>query len=333
MYGKTYKGVIIKRRRIIHTDRDVLDVIDEIDEFSSNTKSKSKRSRHDSKNSLNIFESTRTCRDDNDDASDNEVWELTNIHVIIKASSWDKLRLLRGKHMEDPLKEIQAMQLPGGYHPHIIHSPCALQDDHYLYNITPYCANGDLYGVVIRDITTQKRGNEDNAHGWFQQILLALVHLQQKGICHQNLSLENAMVHERTCKIIDFGLVLRTPYMNIHLRNNHVTDVSDYGDGSTRLLMTAQGQCGDAFTYMAPEILCRDPYFDGFAIDLYAAGIILYIMLVDHKPFKWAHKSDERFMNLAVHGRMEELLSYEEIDVSLDAVHLLQNLLWEDLRK
>lgn len=317
IYGSVYKGFIVKRKRkaimeATYKNEGALDVIQEDDEWSIK-KSSSSMSRD---------------RDRDDDDSDNFVWEPMNKHVIIKTASWEKMRRLRGRHLEDPLKEIQALQLlegstygDGDHHPHIIRSLAALQDDKYLYNITPYAKDGDLCGIVMNDINSNSRMSETNARRWFREILLALQHFQLKGICHRNISLDNIVVSGDSLKIIDLGMALRVPY--VHPSNVGCT--TDVSDGTTRLLIKPQGQ-GDEFTYMSPEVL-NDDAFDGFAIDLWSVGVILYIMLVGCKPFKWPHLTDEQFLRLAVDGTLKESLEYWEIDLSESAIDLLQNML------
>ena len=319
VYGSVYKGFILKKRKHqtfmkprIHG---CLDVIREDDELLDSS------DQHENGNGL-------PCGSEGE-----SIWEPMNKTVIIKTASWEKMRRLRGKHLEDPLKDIQAMQLLegsslGDYHPHVIHSNAALQDDKYLYNITPYCREGDLGGVVMEEITTNSRMKEKNAKHWFRQILLGLHHLQQKGVCHRDLSLENIVVQGKTCKIIDFGMVLRVPYAH----PSNMGSSTDVSDGTTRLLMISQGQGGD-FTYMSPEVLNRDSKFDGFAIDLWSAGVILYIMLIGSKPFKWPHSSDEMFEHLCVDALLKESISYWNIELSDDAVDLIQNMLLKDKRK
>ena len=220
------------------------------------------------------------------------------------------------------------MQLLGDYHPHIIRNIHALQDDDYLYNITPYCKDGDLYGIVINKIHDGGRFVEADARFWFRQLLMALHHLQRKGVCHRDISLDNIMVDGNTCKIIDFGLALRIPYYNA-ANKLCPTDVSD---GTVRLLMETQGQ-GGSWTYMAPEVVSREDIFDGFAIDLWAIGIILYTMLTGHQPFKYANLADERFASLCERGQLRENLDYCNIPLSNEACDLLQNMLWRDPSK
>mmetsp|Transcript_17742 Transcript_17742/g.26888 ORF Transcript_17742/g.26888 Transcript_17742/m.26888 type:complete len:509 (-) Transcript_17742:52-1578(-) len=314
-YGPIYKGVLLKKRKIFSGEMSVM----------SKERKNSNLSviREDDELQLDI-----PHYGSNDSESENDVWEITKTYIIIKVSSWERIRHLRGKHLEDPLKEIQAMQLLGGFHPHIVRSRTALQDDKYLYSITDYCKDGDLYSVVMNDITIGGRVKENDARHWFRQLLLSLHNLQQKGICHRNLTLENIMVHEGKCKIIDFALAIRIPYDHPHNQGG----VIDVSDGSRRRLVHAQGQGGE-LTYMAPEVLRRNAIFDGFAVDLWAVGCILFIMLVGHMPFNLPHPSDEQFLRLAKDGMLRESLDHSGIKLTDEAIDLLQNMFWHDVRK
>ena len=324
VYGSVYKGVILKRRNKLQGETLLngmksmsLGVIIEDDDFEISNHKKSKNSKGFDLQS-----------DDATDDDNTSIWDITKSNVIIKISCWKKIRRLRGKHLEDPLKEIQAMQLIGNYNPHIRGSTIALQDDDFLYSVMDYCKDGDLYSVVMREISSKERMKERTARLYFRQMLIGLHHLQQKGVCHRDLRLENVMVHSRKIKIIDFGLALRVPYEN-NKNSNCPTDVSS---GNSRMLVVAQGQCGE-LTYMCPEILESEPGFDGFAADLWALGVILYIMLIGRKPFHWAHPSDEQFHRLSVEGGLKENLEYWDISLSDDAVSLLQDMLWKDKEK
>lgn len=230
----------------------------------------------------------------------------------------------------DPIKEIQCMQLIGDYHSNFVAHLCALQDDRYLYNVMEYCEQGDLYGVVMNGISSNGRVEENQARNWFRQLILALHHLQQKGICHRDLSLENIMVHHESIKIIDFGIALRVPFkaMDAFGNGRFITDISE---GSTRLLMMPQGQ-GANWAYMSPEVVSKGS-FDGFTHDLWAVGVILYLLLVGHKPFHWAHKSDKQFLLLSENRSLKDTLLYWGITLSDEAFDLLQNMLLRDPRQ
>jgi serine/threonine protein kinase len=95
-----------------------------------------------------------------------------------------------------------------------------------------------------------------------------LHHLQHKGVCHRDLSLENVLVDGDKCMIIDMGMCLRVPYND----GEDPGKIADVSKGSIRRLMKPQGVCGK-HNYMSPEIAANSEPFDGFAIDLWAAGV------------------------------------------------------------
>lgn len=63
-----------------------------------------------------------------------------------------------------------------------------------------------------------------------------------------------------TVKIIDMGLALRVP---------------QFPDGRA-VPLPSQGPCGKQF-YMPPEILMSTGPFDGFAVDVWACGVMLFV--------------------------------------------------------
>lgn len=65
---------------------------------------------------------------------------------------------------------------------------------------------------------------------------------------------------EGVLKIIDFGLALRVPQ----------------GADGEALPLSPQEVCGKRF-YMAPEVMSRSGTFDGFAVDVWACGVMLFV--------------------------------------------------------
>lgn len=123
------------------------------------------------------------------------------------------------------------------------------------------------------------------------------------------------------CLIIDMGMCLRVPFTD-PARPGAVTDVTR---GAMRRLIKPQGVCGK-HNYMSPEIHENKTAFDGFAVDLWAAGVILYIMLTGFPPYDEAMRADQRF-DLIINGKLLKQLKSWGINISEEAGDLMQNML------
>ena len=101
------------------------------------------------------------------------VWEITGRHVAIKMVEWARVHHMRGRLLEDPVKEVSAMQMLGG-HDNVLGSTEVLQDGDFLYSVMPYCRDGDLFGIVVK-YAEESGGDigmpEPVARYWFRQIL------------------------------------------------------------------------------------------------------------------------------------------------------------------
>jgi hypothetical protein len=101
------------------------------------------------------------------------VWEITGTHVAIKMIEWARVHHMRGRLLEDPVKEVAAMQMLG-INPYVLSSTEVLQDSDFLYSIMPYCRDGDLFGIVVKyaeDSGGEIGMPEPVARYWFRQIL------------------------------------------------------------------------------------------------------------------------------------------------------------------
>jgi serine/threonine protein kinase len=147
--------------------------------------------------------------------------------------------------------------------------------------------------------------------------------LQRKGVCHRDLSLENILVDANTkCLVIDMGMCLRVPFVS----ETDARSTVDVSHGTLRCLIESQGPCGKP-NYISPEILKSDGTpFDAFAIDLWASGIILFIMLVGLPPFELASDSDPRF-RMITRGGLVAMVDQWGRGVSAEAGDLLQRML------
>jgi serine/threonine protein kinase len=245
----------------------------------------------------------------------------------------------------------------GNYHPNVLGCQEVLQDDQWLYILIPYCTYGSLYSKIIKkeeplvhsprtimqsgpmDVDTNQRYRhsidyeyENKIRSWFRQILQALSHFQKKGVCHLDICLENILIVDDRCiAITDFGSSLRIPYDD----ESNPGVISDVSQGSQRRLLRLQENTGNnhRLSYLAPEIIDGSPNgcngFDGFAADLWSAGVVLFICLVGSAPFKWAHRTDYHY-SLINQGKLHLLVKEANVVISPEACDLLQNMFWSN---
>lgn len=252
----------------------------------------------------------------------NAPWEVTEERAAVKIMSWQKIRDVN--HVEDPIKEIAAMQFVSrdGAHPHVMNALDVLQDEDYLFMFMPFCSSGDLFGFV------QEAGRfpEPMARYWFRQILEGVSHLQRRGVCHRDMSLENILVDNyRRSVVIDLGMCLRVPYAS---DSGGKTDVAS---GNLRLLFKPIMPCGKPH-YIAPEVIKSEEPFDGFMVDLWAVGVILFIMLVGLPPWEFAREEDPRYRMVSRGGLSRMIRSWNR-PISAEALDLLQKMLMADPRR
>jgi len=128
--------------------------------------------------------------------------------------------------------------------------------------------------------------------------------------------------------VIDLGMCIRVPYNS---PNGVGCDaVYDVSAGTLRRPIHPQGQCGKP-NYISPEILQNSEPFDAFAVDIWACGIVLFIMLVGLPPFEWASSDDPRF-RLIGRGGLQQLVEQWQRPISHQAMDLLQCMLRPDPR-
>ena len=120
--------------------------------------------------------------------------------------------------------------------------------------------------------------NENIARYYFKEFMAGLKYCHEKGYSHRDLKPENLMLDSNfVLKIADFGFA---------------GPVEGRDGGGT--LSTNLG----TMNYMAPEIHLNQEY-DGKKVDLFAAAIILFIMVSEHPPFTAARPDDPFYRCLA----------------------------------
>jgi serine/threonine protein kinase len=139
----------------------------------------------------------------------------------------------------------------------------------------------------------------------------------------RDISLENFVIDEKGNPVlIDFGMCLKMPTEEVLVDGARLVRRQIFP-------FKPQGRCGKN-NYMSPEIYKNLSFF-GEAIDVWALGVILFMFVTGHPPYKFAHSADMNFDRT-----VKKLKSYVEsfhVKMSLEAFDLLNGMLQEDAKK
>lgn len=203
---------------------------------------------------------------------------------------------------ENPWKEVSALQLihdrigTSEHDTKVVSLIDALCDDEYLYEILPYYPKS-LYWVIHREHPGGM--DEATARHFFTQLLEAIQTVHACGICHRDISSHNLMVEydehdNHKLVLIDFGMCVSVPY---NYPDDHFTeDVTEVSHLSIRRRIHCQTHCGK-LRFMAPEIYARQD-FDGLAVDLWSAAVVLFEMITGKLPYQKPCESDDGYHDL-----------------------------------
>jgi len=145
-------------------------------------------------------------------------------------------------------------------HPNIVRLHDSIQEENYHYLVFDLVTGGELF----EDIVAREFYSEADASHCIQQILESVNHCHQNGVVHRDLKPENLLLASKqrgaAVKLADFGLAIEV-------------------QGDQQAWFGFAGTPG----YLSPEVLKKEPY--GKAVDIWACGVILYILLVGYPPF------------------------------------------------
>ena len=225
--------------------------------------------------------------------------------VALKVYNKEKILQMRGKSQENPILEFSAMQYIG-HHPHIMSLLQCCEDIQSYYLIMDFIDGGELLDLILEQPLP-----ENIAKIYLKQILDGLNYLHNHGVAHRDMSLENVLFSQNgyTCKIIDFGMTIRIPY-----------------NEETRTFMRIPPKICGKKNYMAPEVVENARPYNPQLCDIWAIGVMLFIMITGCPPIDIAAPLDNRYLML-ITGKLPMMLERWGLQVSPAALDLIQLIL------
>ncbi|XP_072410183.1 calcium/calmodulin-dependent protein kinase type II subunit beta isoform X7 [Chiloscyllium punctatum] len=145
-------------------------------------------------------------------------------------------------------------------HSNIVRLHDSISEEGFHYLVFDLVTGGELF----EDIVAREYYSEADASHCIQQILEAVLHCHQMGVVHRDLKPENLLLASKckgaAVKLADFGLAIEV-------------------QGEQQAWFGFAGTPG----YLSPEVLRKEAY--GKPVDIWACGVILYILLVGYPPF------------------------------------------------
>ncbi|CAJ1052498.1 serine/threonine-protein kinase DCLK2 isoform X4 [Xyrichtys novacula] len=163
-------------------------------------------------------------------------------------------------------------------HPNIIMLIEEVDTSSELYLVMELVKGGDLFDAI----TSSAKYTERDATVMVYNLAAALKYLHNMSIVHRDIKPENLLVFEypdgtKSLKLGDFGLatVVEGPLYTV---------------------------CGTP-TYVAPEIISESGY--GLKVDIWAAGVITYILLCGFPPFRSESNLQEDLFDQILQGHLD----------------------------
>ncbi|XP_054148713.1 serine/threonine-protein kinase DCLK2 isoform X2 [Melozone crissalis] len=163
-------------------------------------------------------------------------------------------------------------------HPNIIMLIEEMDTPSELYLVMELVKGGDLFDAI----TSSTKYTERDGSAMVYNLASALKYLHGLNIVHRDIKPENLLVCEysdgtKSLKLGDFGLatVVEGPLYTV---------------------------CGTP-TYVAPEIIAETGY--GLKVDIWAAGVITYILLCGFPPFRSENNLQEDLFDQILVGKLE----------------------------
>jgi NIMA (never in mitosis gene a)-related kinase len=174
----------------------------------------------------------------------------TGKHYAMKTVSIDPNDIKKKKE-EDEVKFYMGLKLPT-----ILELKDYKIEENKLYIILEYAENGTL-SSFLRD--NSEFLSKDQILDWCTELFVGLYIIHSRNLMHRDIKTDNLFI----CK-------------------NQVLKIGDFGIAKATEKGLANTLCGTPY-YMAPEVFKLKEYND--KVDIWAAGIVIYEMIMKEKPF------------------------------------------------
>lgn len=224
---------------------------------------------------------------------------MTDHHVAIKMVP----RLGRENETEFLAREVQIILSIA--HPNIVRTIDVFVRSRRIHFVMEYLPGGELFDFIAEN----NHFTETHAAAVMIDLLQALYYLHSKRIAHRDVKLENLLCVNTTwplnVKLADFGF-------------------ANYVNASEPILSSFVGTP----YYIAPEMLRGHPH--GRPVDIWASGVVLYILLSGKFPFGGKNESEyyQRVLSKEAYFPSEEWSKTSD-----DAKSLIRGMLCKDPQK
>jgi len=231
----------------------------------------------------------------------------TGLEFAAKIINTKKLSARDFQKLEREARICRKMQ-----HPNIVRLHDGIQEESFHYLVFDLVTGGELF----EDIVAREFYSEADASHCIQQILESVNHCHSNGVVHRDLKPENLILSEKP-KPQPENLLLASKSKGAAVK------LADFG-----LAIEVQGDqqawFGFAGTpgYLSPEVLKKEPY--GKPVDIWACGVILYIILVGYPPF-W--DEDQQKLYAQIRAGAYDFPSPEWDTVTPEAKNLINQML------
>ncbi|KAK0398916.1 hypothetical protein QR680_002811 [Steinernema hermaphroditum] len=228
------------------------------------------------------------------------VQKQTGIEFAAKIINTKKLSARDFQKLEREARICRKLQ-----HPNIVRLHDSIQEEAFHYLVFDLVTGGELF----EDIVAREFYSEADASHCIQQILESIAYCHLNNVVHRDLKPENLLLASKAkgaaVKLADFGLAIEV-------------------QGDTEAWFGFAGTPG----YLSPEVLKKDPY--GKPVDIWACGVILYILLVGYPPF-W--DEDQHRLYAQIKAGAYDYPSPEWDTVTPEAKSLIDNMLTVNPKK